>query len=126
MPELINGQKIAQGILTELKKKIKLLNQKLGLAVILVGDEKASKLYVSLKEKACQATGIHFVKYCFPQKATESAIIKKIQELNKDKKTHGILVQLPLPEHLNENKIIETIDPDKDVEIGRASCRERV
>ncbi len=116
MTEIINGKKLSKNILAELAKKVKQLSQKPGLAVILVGDDKSSQLYVSLKEKACQEVGINFQKFLFPKKVKEKEIITKLEELNQDPKIHGILVQLPLPDHLNENKIIETINPDKDVD----------
>jgi len=113
---IINGKKISDGILKELKTKIDQLPTKPGLAVILVGGEEASRLYVSLKEKACQKVGIRFQKFIFDPKVQEKEIINKIEELNQNKNIHGILVQLPLPDHLNENKIIATVDPDKDVD----------
>ncbi|MFH1598589.1 MAG: tetrahydrofolate dehydrogenase/cyclohydrolase catalytic domain-containing protein [Patescibacteria group bacterium] len=116
MPEIIDGKKISQTILRELKKKVSQLGAQPGLAVILVGNDKSSELYVSLKEKACQRAGIHFVKHLFAKNTKQSEIIKKIKELNQDKGIHGILVQLPLPRQLNENHIIEAIDPDKDVD----------
>jgi len=116
MAEIINGKKISEEIIKELKTKIKQIKGEPGLAVILVGDDQSSQLYVSLKEKACQEAGINFRKFVFPEKAKEKEIIAKIEELNSDPKINGILVQLPLPQQLNENKIIEKINPDKDVD----------
>jgi len=116
MPEIIDGKKISEQILQELQVKIKQIPGTPGLAVILVGNDKSSHLYVSLKEKACQKVGINFQKFLFPAKTEEGEIIQKIEELNKDPKIHGILVQMPLPKKINENNVIESINPDKDVD----------
>ncbi len=114
--EKLNGYKIANKILTDLKKKIKNIKPKPGLAVILVGKNPASVTYVGLKEKASRTTGIHFEKYLFSSQTKEKEIVKKIEILNHDQKIHGILVQLPLPKSFHKNKIINTIDPKKDVD----------
>ena len=113
---IIDGKKIAQKIKNNLKKKILLSPVQPGLGVILVGNDPASHLYVSLKEKACREVGINFKKFLFPTRTPAEKIIKKIKELNSSKSIHGILIQLPLPSHLPTNKIIETIYPQKDVD----------
>ncbi|MBU1148598.1 bifunctional 5,10-methylene-tetrahydrofolate dehydrogenase/5,10-methylene-tetrahydrofolate cyclohydrolase [Patescibacteria group bacterium] len=116
MAETIDGKKISGEILKELKAKVAQIPGNPGLAVILVGDDKSSHLYVSLKEKACKKAGINFQKFLFPKNTKEQEVINKIKELNKDPSIHGILVQIPLPRQINENKVIESIDPDKDVD----------
>lgn len=114
--KIIDGKSLAQKIRSEIKKEIAKFGTKPGLAVILVGRDPASHLYVGLKEKAAAEVGIHFEKYLFFAAEPEEKIIKKIQELNNNPDIHGILVQLPLPPHFNESKIIVTIDPKKDVD----------
>jgi methylenetetrahydrofolate dehydrogenase (NADP+)/methenyltetrahydrofolate cyclohydrolase len=114
--KIINGKKIAQEISRELKQKITAKKIKPGLAVILVGDDPASKLYVALKEKAAAEVGIHFEKHTFPSSISEGEIIKTIGQFNQNKNIHGILVQLPLPAGLNADKIISAINPAKDVD----------
>jgi methylenetetrahydrofolate dehydrogenase (NADP+)/methenyltetrahydrofolate cyclohydrolase len=114
--QIIDGKAIAQKIRERLKEKIVASQIKPGLAVILVGDDPASHLYISLKEKACQEVGIVFEKYLFPANEKEEKILEKISELNSRSDIHGILVQLPLPFHLDENKIIQAINPLKDVD----------
>lgn len=113
--QLLNGKKIAKQIRSEIKKQISELKVKPGLAVILIGADPASHLYVSLKEKACREVGINFEKFLFPPFSEEDEIIKKIEELNEKKDINGILVQLPLPGQ-NADKIIAAIDPNKDVD----------
>jgi methylenetetrahydrofolate dehydrogenase (NADP+)/methenyltetrahydrofolate cyclohydrolase len=113
--QFLNGKKIAGEIRRELKEKISRLKTKPGLAVILVGDDPASHLYVSLKERACLETGIFFEKFLFPAEVSEGELLKKVGELNKRSNIHGILVQLPLPQQ-DTNRIIAAIDPNKDVD----------
>lgn len=112
----IDGRSLAKKIREELKNKIAASRFTPGLGVILVGDDPASHLYVRLKEKACAEAGIYFEKYIFPADATEETIIQKIQKLNAAPNIHGILIQLPLPSHLNPNRVITAIDPAKDVD----------
>ncbi|MBU2235896.1 bifunctional 5,10-methylene-tetrahydrofolate dehydrogenase/5,10-methylene-tetrahydrofolate cyclohydrolase, partial [Patescibacteria group bacterium] len=116
MAKVINGRKLAVSIRENLKRKIARSHIRPGLAAILIGNNPASETYVGLKEKASAEVGMYFEKYLFPSKTTQISIIRKIQELNRDKKIHGILVQLPLPAHLNENKIIQAIDSKKDAD----------
>lgn len=113
---LIDGRKIAQKLRKNLKKKILLSPVKPGLGVILVGNDPASHLYVSLKEKACQEVGIKFKKFLFPAKINTQKVIKQIESLNRSKSINGIIVQLPLPSQLPTNKIINSINPLKDVD----------
>ena len=86
------------------------------LAVVLVGDNSASKVYVSNKEKACAAVGIKSVSHVLPEETTEEALLQLIDELNRDKSVHGILVQMPVPKHIDDRKVIMAISPDKDVD----------
>lgn len=87
-----------------------------GLAVILVGENPASQVYVRNKVKACQDTGLHSVLEKYPEEMTETALLARIDALNQDASIHGILVQLPLPKHINAQRIIEAISPNKDVD----------
>ncbi len=113
---LFNGRKVADKILEDLKAGIKKKKIKPVLAVILVGDDAPSKIYVRLKKEAGKKVGIKVDMYKFKTHEKESAIIKKIKEFNKDKKVSGIIVQLPLPVKFNKNKITGAISPLKDVD----------
>lgn len=114
--QLIDGQAIAKKIREEIKQEIQDSGLKPGLAVILVGADPASHLYVSLKEKACDEVGIHFEKYLFFASEPEEKIINQILLLNARPDIHGILVQLPLPEQYDADKIIQAIDSKKDAD----------
>ncbi len=114
--EILDGNKIGRAILQNLKEKIAKEETKPGLGVVLIGDDKASKIYVGLKEKTAKEIGMEFRKIELPEKSEEDKILEKIKELNEDENIHGIIVQLPLPEHLDANKIIGAIDPQKDVD----------
>ncbi len=114
--KLLLGKPIADKILKDLKDKIKKSRTRPALAVILVGNNLASKLYVNLKKKAAKKVGIGFSVFRFSAGAKENAIIEKIKRLNNDKKVSGIIVQLPLPNNLNTQRIINTINPKKDVD----------
>ncbi|HOZ36251.1 MAG TPA: bifunctional 5,10-methylenetetrahydrofolate dehydrogenase/5,10-methenyltetrahydrofolate cyclohydrolase [bacterium] len=118
MTKIIDGKKIAGTILAGLKKQISKLpkNQKPVLAVILIGNNPASRLYVSLKEKRAKDVGINFQKYLFPASASQTKILDLIKKLNQDPSVSAILVQLPLPKKFNTDKIISTIDPRKDAD----------
>ncbi len=113
---LIDGKKTSEKIRAELSEKVKNIPEAVGLAVIIVGDDAASQVYVRNKEKACQQLGIHSYRFSFPSTVTEEELKKVIFELNTDKRINGILVQLPLPKHLNERKILECIATEKDVD----------
>ncbi|PJE59854.1 MAG: bifunctional 5,10-methylene-tetrahydrofolate dehydrogenase/5,10-methylene-tetrahydrofolate cyclohydrolase, partial [Candidatus Portnoybacteria bacterium CG10_big_fil_rev_8_21_14_0_10_44_7] len=109
--KILNGQKIASRITGELKKKLKNKKIKPKLAVILVGNNQSSKLYVELKEKKAREIGLDFTKYFFPASTTEKEILALIKQLNRDNLVSGILVQLPLPAFLDAEKIIGAIKP---------------
>jgi methylenetetrahydrofolate dehydrogenase (NADP+) / methenyltetrahydrofolate cyclohydrolase len=113
---LLEGKKIAEKILAEIKKEIAESESRPGLGVVLVGNDEASRIYVSLKEKAAQQIGINFRKIKLPEGTSEKLILEEIEKLNSDKNIHGIIVQLPLPEGLNKEKIINAIDPKKDAD----------
>eukprot|EP00558_Chaetoceros_sp_UNC1202_P004587 CAMPEP_0197238506 /NCGR_PEP_ID=MMETSP1429-20130617/5003_1 /TAXON_ID=49237 /ORGANISM="Chaetoceros sp., Strain UNC1202" /LENGTH=305 /DNA_ID=CAMNT_0042697679 /DNA_START=205 /DNA_END=1122 /DNA_ORIENTATION=+ len=112
----IDGKAIASTIRAELKERIAATSTQPGLAVILVGSRRDSQTYVRMKKKACEECGIVSFGFDYPDTATEAEILSKVQELNEDPKIHGILVQLPLPSHMNENMIMEAVHPSKDVD----------
>lgn len=114
--KLFDGKKLAGKILAELKKEIKEKKLKPGLAVILVGENENSKLYIKLKKEAAKKNGIDFVEYNFSANAFEGDIIAQIKKLNQDELISGIIAQLPLPAVFNTDKIIEAILPAKDVD----------
>jgi methylenetetrahydrofolate dehydrogenase (NADP+)/methenyltetrahydrofolate cyclohydrolase len=118
--ELIKGAEIAAQIRQELQKEITELKEKHnvvpGLVTVLVGADPASQVYVGAKEKTSQELGIYSERYDIPAETTQEELLKLIDKLNKDPKIHGILVQLPLPKHLNEEEILYAIDPKKDVD----------
>lgn len=114
--QILDGKKIAAEIRAEIKNEISKLGITPGLAVILVGADPASHLYVGLKEKTAAEAGIHFEKYLFFATEPEEKIIAKIEELNTRPDVHGILVQLPLPYGYDESKIVSAINPKKDAD----------
>lgn len=114
--KLLQGQKISEKILNNLKLKINRGKIRPTLAVILVGSDKASRIYVTLKEKAAEKIGIKFSLHKFKELAAQTEIIKKIKKLNNDQKISGLIVQLPLPGKFNAQKIIDAIDPQKDAD----------
>ena len=117
--KILSGRDIASEIRLGLKndvEKLKGNGVQPGLAVIIVGDEPASRIYVNNKKKACDEIGIRSFEYALPAETSEEEIIELIKTLNCDKNIHGILVQLPLPPHINDEKVLLTIDPDKDVD----------
>lgn len=119
MALLIDGKQISKDIKEEVKNRVTELNskgQKVCLAVMLVGDDPASAVYVRNKKKACEYTGIESLSYELPGETTEEELLKLIDTLNQNPEVNGILVQLPLPKHIDENKVIEAIDPKKDVD----------
>jgi methylenetetrahydrofolate dehydrogenase (NADP+)/methenyltetrahydrofolate cyclohydrolase len=118
--QLIKGAEVAAQIREELKKEIADLKAKHnvvpGLVTVLVGADPASQVYVGAKEKTSKELGIYSERYDLPEKTTQEELITLVQKLNKDPKIHGILVQLPLPKHLNDEEVLYTIDPKKDVD----------
>ena len=116
---LIDGKKISADIKNEVARGVAALSDKgitVSLAVILVGEDPASQVYVRNKKKACEATGIRSVSHELPESTTEAELISLISDLNADDSIDGILVQLPLPSHIDEDKVIRAIDPAKDVD----------
>jgi methylenetetrahydrofolate dehydrogenase (NADP+)/methenyltetrahydrofolate cyclohydrolase len=118
--QLIKGAEIAAQIREELKKEITELKARHnvipGLVTVLVGADPASQVYVGQKEKTSKELGIYSERYDLPEKTTQKELIALIKKLNKDQKINGILVQLPLPKHLNEEEVLYAIDPKKDVD----------
>lgn len=117
---LIKGSEISKQIKEELKQEVARLKEKHnltpGLATILVGEDEASKVYVGQKEKTCKELGIYSERINLPGNTTEAELLALVEKLNKDSKIHGILVQLPLPKHINETNVLYAIDPKKDVD----------
>lgn len=118
--KLIDGKAISAAIREELKAEIKSMIKKPGLAVIIVGDNAASKVYVRNKHKACAEVGIYSEVHTLPAETTNDELLALIKDLNTSDRIHGILVQLPLPDHLNEDLVISNIDPQKDVDAFHA------
>jgi methylenetetrahydrofolate dehydrogenase (NADP+)/methenyltetrahydrofolate cyclohydrolase len=116
---LISGTEISSSIYGELRERIAALRSKNivpGLAVVLVGEDPASQVYVRMKGKKCEELGMHSVTMVLPDDISEEDLLKKVDGLNKDDKIHGFLIQLPLPKHIDEDKVINAIDPRKDVD----------
>lgn len=119
MLKLIDGKALSAQIRDDLKKEVEETVAKgitPGLAVILVGDDPASQVYVRNKEKACIALGMHSEVYRLPEETAEEELLALIDKLNKDENIHGILVQLPVPKHIDEDKVIDAISVEKDVD----------
>lgn len=119
MAKLIDGKVISAAVKAEVAEEVSKLKEQgitPGLAVIIVGEDPASKVYVANKEKACEAIGMASYKYALPENTSEAELLELIQKLNNDDKVNGILCQLPLPRHLNEELIINSIVPEKDVD----------
>ncbi len=118
--KIIDGKKIAAVIKSEVKAEADKLKAEKGivpgLGFILVGDNPASHVYVKMKGKGCEEVGFYSVTLELPESTSENTLLTKIEELNKDERVHGILVQLPLPGHISEEKVVEAVDPDKDVD----------
>lgn len=119
MANIINGKEISAKIRLEIAeevKKIKESGKTPGLAVVIVGEDPASKVYVRNKKRACEEVGFYSEEYAMPENTSEAELLALIDKLNSDEKIHGILVQLPLPKHLNDKTVIEHINPKKDVD----------
>ncbi|MFZ2541176.1 MAG: bifunctional methylenetetrahydrofolate dehydrogenase/methenyltetrahydrofolate cyclohydrolase FolD [Gallionella sp.] len=117
--QIIDGKTIAQKVRAEWKVRADALKARgvtPGLAVIIVGDDPASKVYVANKVKACAELGLHSEHIVLPADTSEAVLLAKIAALNADPKIHGILVQLPVPKHIDSSKVLEAISPDKDVD----------
>jgi 5,10-methylene-tetrahydrofolate dehydrogenase/Methenyl tetrahydrofolate cyclohydrolase len=119
MALIIDGKKISSEIKDELKAKVSELKQnnvEITLAVIQVGNDPASTVYVGNKKKACEYIGIHSLSYELPENTTQEELLNLVEKLNNDSSVNGILVQLPLPRHIDEDLVIKTINPAKDVD----------
>lgn len=124
MAQIIDGKAISAQIKNELKEEIVKLKDKginPGLAVIIVGNDPASRIYVNLKKKDCAELGILSKEYALPEETTQEELLKLIDQLNNDVSVNGILVQLPVPKQIDENKIIAAISPQKDVDAFHAA-----
>jgi len=116
MEKILDGKKISEKILTKIMQKYANEESAPGLAAILIGDDKSSNLYVRLKKEACESCCINFSNYLFTENQTTQEVIDTILFLNKDPEINGILVQLPLPDNFDTEKIIEAIDYRKDID----------
>lgn len=119
MPTLISGTAVAEKVLAECQAEIAAFKARgitPGLAVVLIGDDPASRAYVRSKDKKCKDLGLHSVKHELPASTTQAELIALVQQLNADPAIHGILVQSPPPKHIDEAEIVRTIDPAKDVD----------
>ncbi|AGN26938.1 bifunctional 5,10-methylene-tetrahydrofolate dehydrogenase/5,10-methylene-tetrahydrofolate cyclohydrolase [Candidatus Methanomassiliicoccus intestinalis] len=117
--QIISGKEISEQIREELREKVAYLKDRgitPGLGVVLVGEDPASKIYVNNKIKACEDLGLKSKAVILPAEVTEDELLKKVDELNADPEIHAFLVQLPLPKHIDENKVINRIDPHKDAD----------
>lgn len=118
--QLIDGKAVSQTVKERVRDEIAQNGLKIGLAVVIVGNDQASRVYVNNKKKACEFCGITSYEYALPEETTEAQLLELVDTLNKDDKVNGILVQLPLPGHIHEKKIIEHISPMKDVDAFHA------
>ena len=119
MAKILDGKAVSQRIKDELKTEVENLKKEgktVGLAVIIVGDNPASRIYVNNKKKACEQLGIHSEEFALPAETTEEELKSLVEKLNVDDSIDGILVQLPLPKHINEEAVINTISAKKDVD----------
>lgn len=116
MSQILDGQMVSKEIRERVKEEVARLEIKPKLAVILVGDDDASQIYVRNKVKTCNSVGIIAEDYLLPSDTREKELLDLIEKLNKDKSVNGILVQMPLPKHINENTVVNTILPIKDVD----------
>ena len=116
MTIILDGKQLKEKILLKLKEKINNFEKKPSLTVILVGDNPASQIYVNNKRKTAEAIGINSNIIKYPKTISEKELLEKIHELNKDDRVNAILVQLPLPEHISKEKVINLINPQKDVD----------
>ncbi len=120
MAVIIDGKAVAKEVQKQIKEEVEGLERRWGLvpglAVVLVGDDPASHIYVRNKEKACKEVGIKSIEHLLPPTISERDLLGLVQQLNKDKKVHGILVQLPLPAHIRAEKILDAVSPHKDID----------
>jgi len=119
MARIIDGKAVSARVKEQVRKEAQTLKEKrieIGLAVVIVGDNPASRVYVNNKKKACAEVGFNSYEYALPEETTEAELLELVEKLNNDDKVNGILVQLPLPKQINENAIINAIRPEKDVD----------
>lgn len=119
MAKIIDGKEISAAVKEQVKAEAEQLKEKgisIGLAVVIVGNNPASRVYVNNKKKACEAVGFESFEYALPEETTQDELIGLVKKLNADEKVNGILVQLPLPKHIDETAVINTIVPEKDVD----------
>ena len=121
MAILIDGKAVSQKVKDEVRAEIERDKLSIGLAVVIVGNNQASRVYVNNKKKACEVCGIKSFEYALPEETTEEELLELVDTLNEDKNINGILVQLPLPKQINEEHIIERISPIKDVDAFHAT-----
>ena len=119
MANIIDGKAISANVKAQVREEAEQLKAQgisIGLAVVIVGNNPASRVYVNNKKKACAEVGFESYEYALPEETTEAELLELVRKLNADDKVNGILVQLPLPKHINENAIINAITPEKDVD----------
>ena len=119
MAEIISGKIVSEQVKNRVKaeaEKLKEQGVNIGLAVVIVGNDPASRVYVNSKKKACEYVGFNSYEYALDENVTQQELLDLVEVLNNDKKVNGILVQLPLPKHIDENAIINAISPEKDVD----------
>src|SRR4030095_6504349 len=119
MPNLIDGRAVAEKVYIDLRREIAELKTKSvtpGLAVVLIGEDPASRAYVRSKDKMCRELGLHSLKLELPASTTQNELLGRVEELNADPSIHGILVQSPPPVHIDEAAIVRALDPRKDVD----------
>lgn len=119
MAQIIDGKKISAQVKAEVAKEVEVLAGKgisVGLAVVIVGNDPASRVYVNNKKKACALCGIQSYEYALPEDTTEQQLLELVDQLNRDPKVNGILVQLPVPPQIDDHRVIEAIAPEKDVD----------
>lgn len=119
MAQIIDGKKISAQVKAEVAKEVEALAGKgisVGLAVVIVGNDPASRVYVNNKKKACALCGIQSYEYALPEDTTEQQLLELVDQLNRDPKVNGLLVQLPVPPQIDDHRVIEAIAPEKDVD----------
>lgn len=123
MCKLIDGKQISEQVKDRVSAEVRELGEKgieVGLAVVIVGDDPASRVYVNNKKKACERCGIKSFEYALPKETTEKELLDLVEKLNNSPEVHGILVQLPVPKHIDDHKVIAAISPLKDVDAFHA------
>lgn len=116
---IIDGRAVSESMRKKMRSRVESLGLRglrPGLAVVLVGEDAASQIYVRNKAKACEDVGMHSEVFRYPADVSEAEVLEKISELNEDRRIHGILVQLPLPDHIDNKNVLEAISPQKDVD----------